>query len=123
MPSKSRRQFETVKGLEVLNGGDITIGGNSALCSVGKNTLNTPLKVIGGSITVTGTATLVTGLTNITSIQLELLVNASSTAFTATASISGGTVTISVWQHTSNSNPTPILSSTATPVSWLAFGN
>lgn len=87
---------------------------------IGKPTI--PL-VVGGKVAITGTGTVASGLTTITSVVVCLGQDASLAATRATATWSGPTISIKVTRPTSNLDGTPQASTTATVVNWIAFGS
>lgn len=85
-------------------------------------------KVAGDVGTVTGTLEITSGLATVTSVAVTLAADAAATGTVATVSIpaqtggNAGKFTIKVWQPTAADNTAPTASSTATAVSWVAFG-
>ena len=88
------------------------------------------LQMRAGVATVTGSGTVVTGLTTVTSVQATMQADASLTnGTTATATIgnqagapAAGSVILKVWKPTTNLDTTPIPSAAAVAVNWLAVG-
>ena len=76
----------------------------------------------GGFATITGTGTVVSTLATITSVVAVLGADAALTGTYVTATKSGLTITLKVWKPTSNADPTPIASTTAVQVNWIATG-
>lgn len=79
-------------------------------------------KTQGGTVSITGTGTVASTLATITSVVACLGVNSSANANEVTATWSGQTITFAVWKPTSNSNPVPIASTTATAVNYVVVG-
>jgi len=84
----------------------------------------TGYKIKEGTVTVTGTAEVVTGLNKVYNviavIQSDISLNAMFVS--AMPSATAGRITIKVWKPTSATDITPVASTTATTVGWIAIG-
>jgi len=90
---------------------------------------DTGYRLARGVTNVTGTATVATGLTTVTSVVACLSADAALTGTMVSATIgdqagapAAGSVILSVFQPTATNNATPTASSTATAVNWIAIG-
>lgn len=82
-----------------------------------------------GVASVTGSGDIVTGLKTVVAVIACQQDDASINASMVTASIgdqagapAAGSIRVKVWAPTSNSNPTPVASTTPTNVNWVALG-
>lgn len=78
---------------------------------------------VGGQVSVTGTATVAPTLNAIVSVVATLGAAAALTGSIVEATWSGLTITLTVTEPTSSSNPTPVASTTPTLVNWIAVGS
>ncbi len=74
-----------------------------------------------GTAAITGSGTVATGLTTIESVSLTIQGSAASDNI-LTYTVSGGTLTIFVWQPTAAGDTTPIAETVERTVSWEARG-
>ena len=74
-----------------------------------------------GTAAITGSGTVATGLTTIESVSLTIRGSAASNNV-LTYTVSGGTLTVFVWQPTAAGDTTPIAETVARDVSWEAQG-
>lgn len=79
-------------------------------------------KLQGGTLAVTGTGTVTVTLATLTSAVASLQTAESINGDTVSVAWTGLVITFSVWKPTSTTNPTPIASTTATTVNWMALG-
>lgn len=79
-------------------------------------------KIARGVSSITGTGVVASGLTTIVSVVAVLKDNPSLNATLVSATFSGANITLNVWAPTSSSNCTPVASSTATNIEWIAIG-
>ena len=80
-------------------------------------------KSAGGKTSITGSGIVASGLTAITAVVVCLGQDASLAAIGATATWSGTNITIKVTRPTSNLDCTPVASTAATVVNWIAIGS
>ena len=80
-------------------------------------------KVAGGKATITGTGAVSSGLAKITSATTCLGQDSSLAAMRVTATWNGSTITFKVTKPTSSTDGTPIPSTAATVINWIAFGS
>jgi hypothetical protein len=71
---------------------------------------------------VTGTLVVASGLTTITAVTATLNASPALTGNIVTAAFSGANITLAVWKPTASGDCTPIASTTAVNVSWVAWG-
>jgi hypothetical protein len=74
-----------------------------------------------GTVAITGSGTVATGLTTIESVSLTIRGSTASDNV-LTYTVSGGTLTIYVWMPTAAGNTTPIAETAALTVAWEARG-
>jgi hypothetical protein len=114
-----------------------TLCGTNAVCAGYQAALTNPVvgggsgyKVARGVATITGSGTVVTGLTTVVSITVTMQEDASLTnGNSTTASIgdqsgspAAGSVIIKVWKPTANNDTTPVASGAAVHINWIAVG-
>jgi hypothetical protein len=92
-------------------------------------TAGTSLRTASGVASVTGTGDVATGLTTVVAVVATLQDDAALTGSITTATVGDqagtpakGSVTLKVWKPTSSTDPTPIASSAAKSVNWIAVG-
>ena len=88
---------------------------------IGKTPAAEGKKVNWGTAAITGSGTVGTGLTTIESVSLLVQGSAASSNI-LTYTVSGGTLTIFVWQPTGVADTTPIAETVERTVSWEARG-
>ena len=74
-----------------------------------------------GTVSITGSGTVATGLTTIESVSLTIRGSAASNN-ALTYTVSGGTLTIFVWQPTAAGDTTPIAETVELTIAWEARG-
>jgi hypothetical protein len=87
-------------------------------------------RIASGVASITGTGTVVTGLSTVTAVIVSpvgpmdgvTIAAVSATIGNQTGAPAAGSVNIAVWKATSVSNPTLIAATAAESVSWIAFG-
>lgn len=105
----------------------LTPAGSSLGAVVG---VATGYKLARGVATITGSGTVVTGLTTVVSVVVTMQADASLTnGVSATATIgdqagtpAAGSVILKVWKPTASGDVTPIASAAAVAVNWIAVG-
>jgi len=88
---------------------------------IGKTPTLEGKKVNWGTAAITGSGTVATGLTTIESVSLTIQGSAA-TDNTLSYTVSGGTLTVFVWQPTAAGDTTPIAETVAVTVAWEARG-
>lgn len=78
---------------------------------------------VGGIATITGSGTVTAALNSITAVTATLGANAALAGTYVTASFSGLTITLKVWKPTATGDCTPIASTAALAVQWIAIGS
>ena len=131
MPQTSAREHAGkifAKKIYVGEDGGLTINGTAVtataadLNTVAGASAESATKIQGGFATITGSGTVTSTLATLSSVVAVLGADAALTGTYVTATKSGLTITLKVWKPTSNADPTPIASTTAVQVNWIATG-
>ncbi len=117
---------DTLNGNLYKNAGSVT-SATWVLVATGSGTGGA---VRGGVASITGSGTVVTGLTTVTAVVATMQADASLTnGIEVTATIgdqagtpAAGSVILKVWKPTGSGDVTPIASAAAVSVNWIAFG-
>lgn len=124
--------IERVPALDVrrlfLN--DVEVTATAAqLNAAGSNEVVNPIvgvaagyKIARGVSSITGTGVVASGLTTIVVVVAVLKDNPSLNATLVSATFTGANITLNVWKPTATGDCTPIASTTATNVEWIAIG-
>lgn len=124
--------IERVPALDVrrlfLN--DVEVTATAAqLNAAGSNEVANPVvgtaagfKIARGVSSITGSGVVASGLTTIVAVVATLKDDPSLNAHLASATFTGANITLKVWKPTASGDCTPIASTTATNVEWVAIG-